>query len=46
MGKKADLIAVQNKFGAFEDTHDSGAKVGLVKGDVVRCQTYAATQIR
>lgn len=36
MGKKADLIAVQNKFGAFEDT---GAKVGLVEGVVVRCQT-------
>lgn len=46
MGKKADLIAVQNNFGAFEDTHDSGAKVGLGEGDVVRCQTYAAAQIR
>lgn len=38
MGEKADLIAVQNKFGAFEDTHDLGAKVGLGEGDVVRCQ--------
>lgn len=36
MGKKADLIAVQNKFGAFEDTHDLGAKVGLGEGAVVR----------
>lgn len=45
MGKKADLIAVQNKFGAFEDTHDLGAKVGLGEGDVVGCQTYDAAQI-
>lgn len=46
MGKKADLIAVQNNFGAFEATHDLGAKVGLGERDVVRCQTYAAAQIR